>query len=223
MDIFDSRSLRYIDCFAQKFSSAGKIKYRLTTTAGACLPIDEDIFTIDVVKPKNDEKLSEQHNIIVRREEQRFVADPPHLKIEAGDTVLWNSPDPSAPGFVVRGKGADGIFDSSALTSEAVYTHAFGMPGDYEWVDANGKNVRGVIHVRSLDPNNRDECKKWMNSLKNGTLIMINENEVQPDCIEILTGQTVFWAVQKAAGISITDARLVRKDPLKYSQKNFKC
>ena len=33
------------------------------------------------------------------------------------------------PGYAVRGIGAGGGFDSTALAAEAVYTHAFGVPG----------------------------------------------------------------------------------------------
>jgi plastocyanin len=218
MNTLDSRSLRYTDCFAQKFSSPGQVLYRVTTGAGACLPVEGTTFTIDVSECAASKKEGKQHQITIRREGQSLVADPPHLEIEAGEMVLWHAPDPSTPGFTVRGEGKCITFDSSALTSEAVYTHAFGTPGDYAWVDANGGPVSGVVEVRPLDPANREECEKWLKSLKNGTLITINGEKATPGRVQILAGQTVFWAVEKASGISITDARLVQRDSPTRSQ-----
>ncbi len=42
-----------------------------------------------------------------------------------------------------------------------------------------------------------------------GVVVQISGNKVTPAKVELLTGQTVFWAVEKAPGISITDRRLV--------------
>jgi plastocyanin len=212
MDTLDSRSLRYINCFAQKFSTPGHVHYRISTLAGACLPLgDEGEFIIDVKARSDSSGDSEQHDVQVRRDGNKFVADPPHLEIHAGDMVLWNTADPGITGYVVVGKGSGGKFDSSALNSEAVFTHAFGTPGEYKWVDANKGKISGVIHVRSLDPKDKDQCQKWLSTLERGALITIAGDSVSPEKMEILTGQTVFWAVQKASGISITDSRLVSK------------
>ena len=208
MDTLDSRSLRYIDCFGQKLSSPGQLRYRLATAAGAWLPVDGHIFTIDVKRGRRASNKGQQHNVTVRREGQRLVADPSHLEIEAGDMVLWHTPDPSISGFTVRGEGAGDTFDSAALSSEAVYTHAFGTPGDYHWVDANGGPASGTVQVRALAPVNKEEFEKWVGALKNGALITINGDKATPERVQILVGQTVFWAVEKAPGISITDARL---------------
>jgi plastocyanin len=210
MDTLDSRSLRYIDCFAQKFTTPGHVYYRISTLAGACLPFGEEgEFTIDVRTRSEKGGESQQHDVQVRREGNRFVADPPNLEIHAGDMVLWNTPDPSIAGYVVVGEGAGGKFDSSALNSEAVFTHAFGSPGEYKWVDAHRGKISGVIHVRSLDPKDKEQCQKWLATLEEGSLIVIEGDSVRPKKMEILTGQTVFWAIQKASGISITDSRLV--------------
>jgi plastocyanin len=213
MDTLDSRALHYIDVFAQKFSTLGLVRYRLTTAAGFCLPVgeDEDTFTIEVEGREEGKQQGRQHNVTIRQEGQRLIADPPHLKIEVGDIVLWHAPDPSTPGFTVRGEGASGTFDSSALNSEALYAHPFSTPGEYEWVDANGGRVSGVIHVQSLDPNNREECERWLAALAKGTLITIKGDEAVPDRVEIITGQTIFWAVENASGITITDARFVQR------------
>lgn len=208
MNTLDSRLLQYTDCYAQKFASPDRIHYQITTIAGACLPVTDTDFTIEV-KGCTERKQGHQHTVIVRREKQRFVAEPAQLQIEVGDMVLWCAADSSVPGFTVHGAGDYTRFDSSALAAEAVYTHAFGMPGQYKWVDANGGGVSGVVEVRSLDSHSRDQCENWIGALAKGTLVTICGNQAMPQRIEILTGQTVFWAVESAAGISITDARLV--------------
>jgi plastocyanin len=217
MDTLDSRALRYTDCFAQKISSPGQIQYQITTMAGTCLPIDPDhVFTINVkehgkdYQPKPDED-GKQHEVIVRREGQKFVADPPALEITVGDVVLWRSNDPSTPGFTVRGQGKDISFDSSALASNALYTHAFGVPGEYRWVDANGGPVSGVIQVNPLASTDKKECERWAENLSVGLLITVNGSSATPNNIKMAVGQTVFWAVEKASGISITDARFIQK------------
>jgi plastocyanin len=221
MSFLDSRSLSYLDCFAQKFSKPGRVRYRLATAAGACLPVEDDEFTIEVAAGHESKSESQQHDVAVRRSPKGLVADPPHLKIKVGDMVLWNTPDAATPGFTVRGEGPGGAFDSAVLGSEAVYTHAFGVPGAYTWVDAYGGRVSGVIMVRS--PSERPECDGWLKALESGTLIHITESRAAPDRVEILTGQTVFWAVERASGISITDARLVLKKRGKEEKQRVPC
>lgn len=212
MDTLDSRSLRYIDCFAQHFTTPGKVIYRITTLAGACLPVEErGEFTIEVKAQTEKGGEGQQHNVQVLKKGDKFVAEPAHLEIRAGDMVLWNTPDPGISGYAVVGRGPGGSFNSTALTSEALYTHAFGTPGEYKWVDANNGKVSGVIIVRSMDSKNQEECAVWTDALSKGSVIIIEGDNARPRKLEILTGQTVFWAVQKAPGISITDARLIMK------------
>src|SRR5689334_6800273 len=103
MDTLDSRSLRYTDSFVQKFSVPGQVRYRVTTGAGAYLPVEGTTFTIDVSTQGENE--GKQHNVTIRRDGRRLVADPLHLAIGVGDMVLWHAPDLATPGFTVRGEG----------------------------------------------------------------------------------------------------------------------
>lgn len=212
MDTLDSRSLHYIDCFFQKFSKPGKAYYRLTTIADICFPDEmEDAYRIDIKKRQGGDQESQQHHVLVRREGAQFMAEPQTLEIKPGDVVVWTTTDPKGFGFAIQGEGPDGKFDSTAITHNAVYTHAFGTPGDYEWMDANGGRVSGKVYVRSLDVNDVEQCKKWTAALSDGTVIVIRDDSADPAEVEILAGQTVFWAIERAAGISITDSRLVHK------------
>lgn len=212
MNTLDSRVLSSFNCFAQKFANPGRVVYRLTTAAGACLPLgdDEDTFVIEV--GKKTRRPSEQHNVTVRRDEGgALVAEPKLLQIEAGDMVLWHAADRKTPAFTLQGEGADMRFDSGMMQREAVYSHAFGLPGTYEWVDANGSDVRGVVEVVSPDARSREACNHWLKDLAKGTLVHIVDGKPKPAHVKIVAGQTVFWAVESAPGISITDARLVQR------------
>jgi hypothetical protein len=80
-------------------------------------------------------------------------------------------------------------------------------------VDAHGGRLRGEVNVRNLEVRHPEDCKKWLDTLSKGTLIKVAGDRCEPERVEILAGQTVFWAVEKAAGISITDSRLARKKP----------
>lgn len=207
MNDLDSRSLQYVDCYAQRFAEPGTVEYELTTLAGTCLPLGSETFTIDVAEaPK---RKGVQHSVVVRRVEGALRAEPARLQIEAGDMVLWNTQDASVAGYVVRGEGAGGGFDSSAIRHEAVYTHAFGLPGTYEWRDAHGSGLAGEIVVELLDCRDAKVAARWHQALKSGSLVTIRGKTARPRKVEILAGQTVFWSVENTEGISITDARLL--------------
>jgi plastocyanin len=208
MSTLDSRFLRYVDCFAQRFSTAGEIAYDVTTTAGARIALEPAPFKIRV-KQGPARREGEQHFVTVRRDGRRFVADPPELEITAGDNVLWNASDPKTPGYAVHGNGAGGGFNSTALAGEAVYTHAFGLPGEFRWTDANGSGISGLVHVREVDSKDRREIAAWADQMKEGVLVVISGDRVNPQEVNIYVGQTVFFAVEKAPGITITDRVLL--------------
>jgi plastocyanin len=216
MNSLDSRFLRLGDCYAHKFGKPGTARYVLSAAAGHCMPTGDGAYTITVGPRASKAATSRQHNVLVRLKNSILVAEPPALHIDAGDMVLWHTPDGAAHGFAVIGEGDAGNFNSGALTDESVYTHAFGLPGLYEWVDAHGGRVRGQILVKTVEAKKLNDCKKWLEALGNGSLITINGEKAEPKQVEILAGQTVFWAVQKASGISITDAKLLlHKSPAK--------
>jgi plastocyanin len=206
MDSLDSRSLRYVDCFAQRFAQAGNVRYELATRAAAALPLKAEVFTIAVAKAPR--RRGAQHTVVVTQVEGRLRADPEHLEIEAGDMVLWNTPEASVPGYVVRGEGAGGAFSSAELEREAVFTHAFGLPGRYEWVDANGGRIGGEVVVETVDGGDDRAAARWRKSLSTGSVVTIRGDTVRPRRVTILPGQTVFWAVERASGVSVTDARM---------------
>lgn len=210
MSMLDSRSLTYVNTFARRFGGKGTTRcytrYRLVSAGLVCQPpVKEDLpFTIEVA----DGRGGEQHDVIVSLRDNRLVADPPQLSIGAGDLVLWHSVA-STPAYAVQGEDEAAWFDSSSLTSETLYTHAFGVPGDYEWIDANHRSVSGLVRVTSLESGDRKQCREWMKALAQGTVVTIKGDCADPPEVSILAGQTVFFAVAAADGITITDSSLV--------------
>ena len=204
MSTLDSRSLTYVNTFGRRFGEPGEVRYRLVTAAVVCQPAIDLPFTIEVAKGKR----GKQHDVNVHLEGDRLVAEPPKLSIAAGDLVLWHSVA-STPGYAVQGEGEQGRFDSSSLTSETLYTHAFGVPGDFEWTDAIHGSLSGVVKVTSLDSGDPKQCREWMEALAHGTVVVIEGDRADPPEVSVLAGQTVFFAVAAAEGITITDARLV--------------
>lgn len=204
-DRFDSRALGKTDCYGQRFMKAGTYRYHVVPAGGDRFT-DERPYAINVVDRRATTKMS-QHLVTVTQPD-RFHAETAELTIEAGDVVMWNCRTPNAHPYAVVGD--KDFFNSARLVNESGYTHAFGLAGDYEWADAWGSGARGVVRVRNPACKTADDHRKWRNALSRGTLVMIDDTKVSPAEVEILVGQTVYFAVIKGPGISITDRRLMR-------------
>lgn len=205
MTTFDSRALTYIDTFGQRFSKPDRIQYRLASAAVFCQEAGGDFpFELEVAEGRG----GKQHDVSVRVRGQQLVADPAKLSIQTGDVVLWHS-IASTPGYAVQGKGKTIEFDSSSLTSETLFTHAFGVEGEFEWTDAIDRAVSGRVNVSTLDSSDRKQCAKWTRALQRGTVVVIEGKRADPPEVNILAGQTVFFAVAAAKGITITDVQLL--------------
>ena len=46
--------------------------------------------------------------------------------------------------------------------------------------------------------------------MQQGTLVHVTGTQAQPAHVEIMVGQTVVWAVEKAPGVTITDRTLLQ-------------
>jgi plastocyanin len=207
MDTLDSRTLSYVDCFARRFVKAGTVGYSITSASVRCELHDEDAFVIEVREKRDTGAKNAQHDVTVKLKSGRFSVEPVKLTIQAGDVVMWHAANSSVPGFLVSGRDVDRRFSSSSLESESLFTHAFGVAGTYEWGDAGDSKIGGRVVVKDLDTQSQEDCEKWMKSLGQGALVTI-KGKADPQQVEILTGQTVFFAVVDAPGISITDRRL---------------
>lgn len=212
MDTLDSRSLRPGDCIAIKFEGQGKLRYLLSAGSHVKPKVEANEGVSIEVKPPTGARLAaKQHTVHVKRQGNEYVPDVKDMSIEAGDTVLWHTTDPTIHGFAVGGSGEKHQFNSHLLANEAIYTHAFGTPGTYVWVDAVGKTLSGTVVVKPVNPKDQKELQAWLDSLSKGAAFEIKGGKVTPEKIEIVVGQTVFWKVWDSTGAAIVDKRLLPK------------
>lgn len=71
--------------------------------------------------------------------------------------------------------------------------------------------VGGVIRLRDPGVKTEADLEKWRQTLTQGTLVMVDDQQAKPKEINMLVGQTVFFAVTKSRGLSIADERLLEK------------
>ena len=64
MSALDSRSLTYLDCFGQRFSAPGSVRYAITSPTAAYLEVDDKPFVVDVGAEQSAE--AQQHDVEVR-------------------------------------------------------------------------------------------------------------------------------------------------------------
>ena len=206
MHNFDSRGLGMTDAYGQRFMREGT--YRYDIVAGGCGGLSSEYpYSIRVSEGSDD---MVQHTVMLATDQGRLRPDSAELSITIGDLVTWACREP-APAFEVVGD--HDFFGSARLFNESGYAHAFGTAGDYPWVDVYGSGLRGSVRV--VDPQclSKEEFAEWQSQLAKGQLVMIVGSEADPADVEIVTGQTVYFAVTKTPGISITDARLAETVP----------
>jgi plastocyanin len=213
MNALDSRFIGQTNCFAQRFSTPGTFRYRLSPIPSPVTAHQEESAAQSVIVSANSGKEQSRHMVKVRLHEGELAASPAHLKIAAGDIVVWSAEKSVKLGFRVRGMIADHMIDSASMRTESIFTHAFGLPGTYRWADANGSRLQGQVRVEMPDTSGGHE--EWFTSLQAGTLVHVRGETAHPEEVEIVVGQTVVWAIEDAPGVTITDATLIggRQEP----------
>ncbi len=209
MNSLDSRFLGVGDCYGRRFTHAGTSPYELSH-----LPLPPgtqadraSTFAITTLDAPGDDSETHQHNVTVSEREGALHAEPAQLEIALNDTVLWVADKTVQAGFCVRGTNGH-AFDSASLTGNSLYTHAFGLPGRYQWRDSHGSRLAGEVLVtepEGMEPN------AWLEALSSGTVVHVSDDEATPATVEIMPGQRVFWAIARAQGVSITDVTLLSK------------
>lgn len=200
----DSRALGRADCYAQRFMRPGDYRYNVVPGYGQAISTDFP-FTIHVQgEEKKDSKMA-QHDLSVGSSGKGFAPDRAALTIAVGDMVVWNGGG-EIPFAVV---GDQDFFNSHRMVNECGFSHAFGTAGDYHWRDSFGSSLSGVVRVRDPDCKDGLDMKKWRETLSNGNIVMISDGKADHSELDIYTGQTVFFALVKTPGISITDVRIL--------------
>jgi plastocyanin len=207
MNVLDSRYLRPGDTFAQRFTKAGTYRYSVGI-AGSLATAGHDVpFTLTVTAKAG--ATPQTHYVTVGYTNANFTATPERLQINEGDAVLWSSTAAAAPGFSVCGQSEVERFDSAEIHANGMYSHAFGMVGEIEWCDAREGKLHGTITVEAHPACRTHEHRQaYVQKLSQATLIMIDHGHARPRNVKITVGQTVFFAVKSAAGISIVDKKL---------------
>jgi plastocyanin len=212
MHTLDSRSLSVGNCFGQKFPKAGEVRYFVS--AGALIPSaakqTDGGYVIEVL-PAAKGVQAQQYNVAVSMKDGALTVSPEKLKIHAGEGVLWHTVDPAVAGFQVSGAGKGFRFDSASIEDDAVFTHAFGVPGKYEWTDPNGSGVGGTIEVEPVNLKRAEDRDRWFETVQKAGAVKIKGKSSSPASVKIVVGQTVFWSITESPGVAITDGRLVRR------------
>jgi hypothetical protein len=198
----DSRGLTIADCYGQRFTRPGVYTYDVRP-AGCARSTSAHPFAVDV---REDATGAIQHDIVVRAEGERLFAVPPVINGGVGELVVWRSPEPGRC-FVVAGEAP--YFGSDPLPSQCRYSHAFDLAGDYEWTDANGSGLRGVVHVADPRLACAEDRRQWLGRCRNSALVMIRGTRAEPPEVAIETGQRVYFAVLSSPGVTVTDVRLL--------------
>jgi len=203
MNTLDSRFCRLGDTFAQRFAQPGNYAYDFNLP-GVPPFGHANRYSISVKGAFDSNKEGKQHFVTVRRDGTNFVSDPPKLEIETGDVVLWSTNEANTPGFSISGKSETDSFNSGDMVRNAMYSHAFGSPGEIEWLDANAHGPSGKIVVKMPKTDSAKDMEAFQETLTQGSVIIINGKKADKSQVEIFVGQTVFFAVEKAEGIAIT-------------------
>jgi plastocyanin len=208
MTALDSRVISRINCFAHRFSAPGTFRYGLSLLPVPASHHDDEARAQTVIVDARAGAGQRTHYVTVTSGAGGLSASPAHLEISAGDIVAWSADKSVRFGFRVRGAIGDDVLDSAALRTESIFTHAFGLAGSYEWADANGSGLTGRVSVRMPEVSSTQDAR--LEQMQKGTLVHVTGTQAQPAHVEIMVGQTVVWAVEKAPGVTITDRTLLR-------------
>jgi plastocyanin len=75
---------------------------------------------------------------------ENFKFAPPTLTVPAGTTVVWKNEDDSPH----RIGDTTGLLKSTALDTDATFSHTFGAPGEYPYICTLHPYMRGKIIVK---------------------------------------------------------------------------
>ena len=206
MSTLDSRSLGYTDCYAQRFAQAGNVEYHIVRGSFRLMDDTNETFVIQVADRTG--KHPQQHVVGIDEIDGHLTADPARLEIAPGATVLWHAKNPATARFSIRGTGPTGPFDSSRLTAEALFTHPFGLAGEFAWADANGSPLGGIVLVNTA-ADGQGSIDDWRTRIQQASVVTIRGTKAEASRVEVVVGQTVAWIVEEAPGISITESQTV--------------
>jgi plastocyanin len=198
----DSRVLEPTNCFGRAFEEPGTYRYAVVPALGSHFARDVP-FAIKVARERAREGAT--HNVSIAFREGHFDASPAELAIQAGDFVLWCAAGQDVPNYAIVGER--NAFANDRLRNQSVYTHVFGSPGTFEWVDVCGSRAAGRVTVTSPDTRDPAALEQWRKTSREPVMVTIKGGKASPADVRILVNQQVFFAVEDGPGITITDKR----------------
>lgn len=217
MYILDSRVISPVDRFVQCFTQPGRYRYGFAPlVSGRANPANTP-FTINVKATRDGEREGKQHDVIIGQDCGRLSPDKTELDIEANDVVCWSPHDANTPGFSVSGYSETDSFSSAAMSDGALYAHAFGSVGVFDWEDANGRRLSGTVRVIMPPMGTAREIEAYRERLAKAPMVRINGEKAEPSEVEVVVGGVVYFIVEQAEGISITDCRMISEMPVQKS------
>ena len=202
IDILDSASLRYGDCFAVPLRKPGRHRYAIVLGHGRHLAFEHK-FEIEV-SPRA-EPSDEQIDVAVSLCLGRFAATPSRISVRPGTLVCWTAAGQDVPGFAIVSE--DGSFASDPLSGPSVYIHRFLEPGSYKWMDRNGRGPSGTIEVTSPQ-SGRDDLGEWQRHVQQAAVVEVGGRRSAKH--RAVVGQPVVFVIDDARGITISDERYAR-------------
>jgi plastocyanin len=213
MDDLDSRRLTIADCYGHRFVRPGVVAYDVYAAD------DHDgalarRFAVDVRDARAG--TTAQHDLVVARSGGRLVVAPATITVKVGDFVVWHAAEPVPP-FVVDGDAA--FFGNDPLHADCRYSHAFARAGVYEWADANGSGLHGVVRVTDPRLACDEDRRQWYRRQRTSVLVMVRGTHAEPSEVAIETGQRVYFAVLSSPGVTVTDVRVLACEATAAAQR----
>ncbi len=205
MDFLNSQQLTYQDGYLHVFRSPGVYEYRILFLPPGYENSESDTrYTINVGKDGSEAGKGSQHDVVLHwnADQHAYLPDPESVTAQVHDYVLWHveTDTPAAPPYSIRGESdARTVFDSRGMGQHDVLTHMFLLPGEYHY-RVNNK-AEGVVLVASHKNLPYDVHAERASK---APLVHIAGGIPNPESIEIVTGQTVVWFVEKGEHVTVS-------------------
>jgi len=211
MDFLNSKHLTSQDGYIHAFRETGTFTYSAELgdfNQTSLYRTDHDrtgFGTIVVAASKTVVGNGSQHDIVFHWDPavRRYLPrdEDKQKTIQQNDFIVFHF-DQAVPGqppsFIVGRDEYKAVFDSRKLQTHDAFTHFFLSPGTYTY-RVGRKNYRlDVADHRQLSAD--DQARK---STEPPTVIFFAGDDLRQQNVKITAGQTVIWAVEKGADISV--------------------
>jgi hypothetical protein len=192
MDFLNSQQLTALDGYFHKFLADGDYRWGIGAVG---------TYTIHV-KPKDPVHIPQQLTITLTYDRSgAYQPDQPQVEIYQNDWILWHAPNAafSVPPYSILGSGSAN-FNSRALGVGDMFSHIFVQNGTYRYMVGGGTGgpQNGSIQVDPA-PVPPPHAAKNVN--------VIDAAPPKPDPVQIVSGDTIVWVINKGSSFVINSAQ----------------